>query len=252
MNAPGDPEAATSAAEVGMREPIRARYVEARAALSHMTQAALRFQDQSTFDEAVRSLGIRREGRKIYADQSVQAILMDFACFGVRRGNSTAVERYLKMHPPADGSLAETISAAAVKSVYRLLAFERRCDDGRVQVRDALSGLSKPLADVAMCSNSDATFEAVLIATRTVDFEDGWMLTGASLPAPASALDVLLKMLRGENLLTAAGVLRPGADVNARAAQFIVRMLLRSGASRFVRQQNIGTGGTAEAAEPAE
>lgn len=222
---------ATVHADSGFEE----RYQAARAAMRAMQSRALRSVDRAAWDEAARGLNLARSNWRAELNEITSVILADHALFGVLRRGRSLFQFAMERESIDEDSLEGRLAAAAKRIRYRVLRVRGPADGVRIPMRDVLREQDFLIADMQM---SKVCEEGMLLAGRTVPFEDCAFFTGAGIPVMGQAGQVLSEKLNDHGLFARckASVGRPlSAAEEADLATICIRTLLTMRADQWIR-----------------
>ena len=174
----------------------------------------------TSIERAARDLGVWSNGTIVMDDIDDSAVLMDYAIHDCREDGRNAVQRYAAMNSPAPGSDAEAVLEATKQAFFSVFQVTEVIEGIGVRVKDILRAREHLLADVGF---SQSAVPDVVLASRTLPFEDFIMTTGAALPVEPQVLVKIREFLHERGLLN-----EDMANLPAERWSEIARMVIRA------------------------
>ena len=212
-------------------------YRKLRSAMKPLHHEMIRGLSRQTFVETGKALGIYRRGTLVFDTEDESCVLMDQCLYDYRPHGTTAVERYLRDHPPPPDTNEHILLNAMVKARYSLFQVESVERGLGLRTADLLYGHGDFILDQNL---SQTVFPGFVIATRIIPLGgECFMTTGAGLPVEPDCLAQLLKSLNLDISKGAQAKRREDPRARFELSTRIVRFLLRTGAAKSVAYADV-------------
>lgn len=172
------------------------RYQQLRQANLALNTRLMNSLSRSVMDEGGRRLNVLEDGVLIFDSDDMMAVLMDYCIHDVRRYGVNAVEQYLSVSPPAEGSDDWALLHALRTSRFSVFAVEAIESGVGVRVRDLLRDAAVFVVDVGLSTTGRV---GMVFAMRVMVADGVGMTTGAALlvgKLPKSARTELVADIR--------------------------------------------------------
>lgn len=223
------------------------RYKALRAKARPISDAVVKSLPKGVIEEVATRLGIL-EGKEVLLETEGEiAVLVDMAIFDIRRDGQTAVQRFLREKPPAEGSDERLILEAMQSARYSIYLLERAQPGVGVLFRDMLRDTHEFVWDIGF---SRTARRGAMMAARLISPGEITMTTGAALPVSPEVARGLLPKL-APYIDPATGLVDFSDPLKAsEIAITIIADCVHAGASASIRYGK-ATKATHEAAAPA-
>jgi hypothetical protein len=184
--------------------------------------------------EAGTRLGILNGKEFLLETEDEIAVVMDLGIFDIRREGQTAVQRFLREKPAAEGSDERLILEAMQSARHSIFQVQRAQPGVGVLFRDMLRDTQEFVWDVGF---SRTARRGALLAARLISPGEITMTTGAGLPVEPDVVEELLPEL-APYIDPATGLVDFSDPLKAsEIAIMIIRDCVRAGASASIRYE---------------
>ncbi len=208
------------------------RYHRVRALSRQLSNAMVKTIPRAAMLETARAVGMERDGMLVFDSMDLTSVLMDSCLFDWLEHGKNLVGKYIEAHPATPGTDEHLLLQAYTRARYRILVPTAVLPGAAIYCLDTLFGERLLLMDIAL-SQSLASGDLILLATRTIPLGRYWMTTGAPLPiGDRRTGEVILRKLKEEKLLEDTS---PAGE--HKLALAVIRACLVCGAGEHVRYE---------------
>ncbi len=214
-----------------------ARYRQLRIASKRLHHELIERLPDDALQECSRLLGVNRDGVLVLNSENESTVIMDYCIYDWRPDGLNAVERYVAEVQVEPGSDEKVLLDAMLRARYSLFAVDGVIAGLGVETHDLLRGDGGFIMDVGL---SETAVEGLVLAGRLITPEGCpfSMTTGAALPVDQSALNRIKSAIKKHMGDTTVDMISTSPAKAAELSAFLVRLLLRSGASSHMKYED--------------
>jgi len=187
--------------------------------------------------EGGQALGLVRNGIFVFDTEEESSVLMDYLIHSYIWEGKSVVERYVSENPPRSASDEDLLLNAMLAARYSLFSIERIEPGLGAWTRDLLRGSQGLIVDVGLSKSVERN--AVFAAHLLSPVPEFSMSSGAALPVHRDSLKILIDAFGSQFRETFEQIETLPAKERSRFTAFIIRTLLNSGASQYIRYHDV-------------